>query len=175
MRQSNGCYYSKDDSASTNDLHIVQLYELHLSFPSSFKPTAEFNRCIRHVDNLVSIRTCFDAPLGSKPSDRLAEPKALWIIVTVSVPRLRPILVVRKKTGRSGYNNGFSNEGSFRGRPAQHRFGGSAYQERSSDGTPIYPRPARMHWHDNDSDSHNLIALESDISASHSMQKFLHS
>ncbi|KAL3457440.1 hypothetical protein BJX64DRAFT_17821 [Aspergillus heterothallicus] len=106
------------------------------------------------------------------------------IIVTASVPRLRPLVILRKKptSSRAVYNNTYSNEldasSRSRGRSRGHRYGTSVsiYAERSKDSAPSYPTPVLMRWNnDSGSDSQDLIALEEQISASRSMQKFIHS
>ncbi|KAL4864225.1 hypothetical protein BDV12DRAFT_201330 [Aspergillus spectabilis] len=85
------------------------------------------------------------------------------IIITVSIPRLRPIVVLRKKNNRSMYNNAFSNETSSRGRRSQHRFAGSGYHERPLDGGVVYPKPVKMQCHRIDSDSRELIMLKEEL------------
>ncbi|KAL4862828.1 hypothetical protein BDV12DRAFT_202689 [Aspergillus spectabilis] len=113
------------------------------------------------------------------------------IIITVSIPRLRPMIILRRKSknnarSKSTYNNAFSNETLSRGRRSQrqHRFGSGYEEDRSLEGrgpTVKYPKSTkiRTRWPglDDDmcSDSRELIMLESDLSASHSMQKFIHS
>ncbi|KAL2851144.1 hypothetical protein BJY01DRAFT_209274 [Aspergillus pseudoustus] len=109
------------------------------------------------------------------------------IIVTASVPRLRPLVILRKKpasSSRTMYNNAYSYErdasSRSRGRSRGQRYGTSVsiYADRSKDssGAPTYPTPVLMRWNnDSGSESQDLIALEEEISASRSMQKFIHS
>ncbi|KAL2823545.1 hypothetical protein BDW59DRAFT_163123 [Aspergillus cavernicola] len=79
------------------------------------------------------------------------------LIITASVPRIRPLIILRNKHKRDQitYNSGFSNEV----RPSQYRFGASLFHDR----TLSRPGQARMHWldrdNDNDSESHDLIVL----------------
>ncbi|KAJ0415109.1 hypothetical protein BJY00DRAFT_318100 [Aspergillus carlsbadensis] len=111
------------------------------------------------------------------------------IIVTVSIPRLRPIITLRKKRTRTTYNNGYSLEleGSSRSRTKSqgqlrnnhhhnnHRFGNSISIFNDSKG-PTSPKPALMRW-DNDSggESQDLIMVHEEIEVRREMQTYLHS
>ncbi|KAL2848977.1 hypothetical protein BJX68DRAFT_267325 [Aspergillus pseudodeflectus] len=101
------------------------------------------------------------------------------IIVTASVPRIRPIMTVRKRPTRVMYDRvKFRNEASTQcgALTRETRLKGSVYKERLFDGAPAYPTPVVMRWNnDSGSDGQDLIALEQQISASHSMQKFKYS
>ncbi|KAL2862536.1 uncharacterized protein BJX67DRAFT_296070 [Aspergillus lucknowensis] len=98
------------------------------------------------------------------------------IIVTASIPRLRPIACLRRTT-RSTFTNVFSDDNPASSGPsAQRRFERLRYRKCSPD-DPVYPKRARTRarWDDFDCESQDFIALESDVSGRHSMQKFIHS
>ncbi|KAL2847035.1 hypothetical protein BJX68DRAFT_268335 [Aspergillus pseudodeflectus] len=108
------------------------------------------------------------------------------IIVTVSIPRLRPIITLRKKRTRTTYNNGYSLEldGSSRSRTKSqgqlrnnqsHRFGNSISIFNDSKG-PTTPKPVLMRW-DNHSggESQDLIMVHEEIEVRREMQTFIHS